>query len=279
MKWIGRRGSSNVDDRRRMGGGRIAMGGGIGSIVVIAIVWLLGGDPSQVLNQMQGQQGEQVATTAEEDSVAQFVSVVLADTEEVWDAIFSENGQSYRKPTMVLFRGAVQSACGSASSASGPFYCSEDERIYIDLSFCDELRGRFGAPGDFAIAYVIAHEVGHHVQNLLGTLGQVNDERSRVGEKQANKLTVRLELQADYYAGVWAYHAQNTLLVVEKGDIGEAMNAAAAVGDDRLQMQSQGQVVPDAFTHGTSEQRMEWFKKGYTSGRLEQGDTFGRGAI
>lgn len=279
MKWIGRRGSSNIDDRRRMGGGRIAMGGGIGTIVVIAIVWLLGGDPSQVLNQMQGQQGQQVATSAEEDSVARFVSVVLADTEEVWDALFAENGQTYRKPTMVLFRGAVESACGSASSASGPFYCSADEKIYIDLSFCDELKQRFGAPGDFAIAYVIAHEVGHHVQNLLGTLGEVNDERSRLGEKQANKLTVRLELQADYYAGVWAYHAQNTLQVVEKGDIAEAMNAASAVGDDRLQMKTQGQVVPDAFTHGTSEQRMEWFEKGYTSGRLEGGNTFGRGAI
>ncbi|HLO89547.1 MAG: neutral zinc metallopeptidase [Chloroflexota bacterium] len=274
MKWIGRRGSSNIEDRRGMGGGKIAMGGGIGSIIVIAIVWLLGGDPGQVLNQMQGQGNQQVANPAAEDSMAKFVSVVLADTEEIWGTIFEEYGETYRKPTLVLFRGAVQSACGSASSASGPFYCSQDEKIYIDLSFCDELRERFGAPGDFAIAYVIAHEVGHHVQNLLGTLGKVDEQRGSAGEKQANKLTVKLELQADYYAGVWAYHAQNTLHILEQGDIGEAINAAAAVGDDRLQMQTQGHVVPDAFTHGTSEQRMQWFKRGYQSGRIEDGDTF-----
>lgn len=275
MKWIGRRGSSNVEDRRGMGGGKIAIGGGIGSIIVIAIVWLLGGDPTQLLNQMQTQP-QSVTNTAAEDSTAQFVSVVLADTEEIWASVFSEYGEEYREPTLVLFRGSVESACGLASSASGPFYCSSDEKIYIDLSFCDELRERFGAPGDFAIAYVIAHEVGHHVQNLLGTLGKVNDQRGNVSEKQANKLTVRLELQADYYAGVWAYHAQNTLNILEEGDIAEAINAAAAVGDDRLQMQTQGQVVPDAFTHGTSEQRMEWFKKGYRSGRIEDGDTFNR---
>ncbi len=274
MKWIGRRGSSNVDDRRRSGGGRIAMGGGIGSIVVIAIVWLLGGDPSQVLNQIQGPSGQQVTTTAAEDSMAQFVSVVLADTEEVWADIFSDYGNTYREPKMVLFRDAVQSACGSASAASGPFYCSADESIYIDLSFCDDLRERFGAPGDFAIAYVIAHEVGHHVQHLLGTLGEVQQQRSRSNEREGNRITVKLELQADYYAGVWAYHAQNTLKVVEQGDIAEALGAASAVGDDRLQMQTQGTIVPDAFTHGTSEQRMEWFKRGYQSGRLEDGDTF-----
>lgn len=279
MKWIGRRGSSNVEDRRSGGGGRIAMGGGIGSIVIIALVWLLGGDPSQILNQVGNQQSQQVADPAAQDSMAQFVSVVLADTEEVWGKIFSEYGETYRQPKLVLFRGAVESACGSASSASGPFYCSADERIYIDLSFCDDLRERFGAPGDFAIAYVIAHEVGHHVQNLLGTLGKVNDARGNMGERQANQLTVKLELQADYYAGVWAYHAQNMLNVLEKGDISEALGAASAVGDDRLQMQTQGHVVPDAFTHGTSEQRMEWFKKGYESGRLDEGDTFARGAV
>jgi uncharacterized protein len=274
MKWIGRRGSSNVDDRRSSGGGRIAMGGGIGTIVVIAIVWLLGGDPSQLLTQMDGTTGEQVTTTAAEDSMAQFVSVVLADTEEVWANIFSEYGENYREPKMVLFRDVVQSACGTAGAASGPFYCSADESIYIDLSFCDELRERFGAPGDFAIAYVIAHEVGHHVQHLLGTLGEVQQQRSHSNERDANRITVKLELQADYYAGVWAYHAQNTLKVVEQGDIAEALGAAAAVGDDRLQMQTQGTIVPDAFTHGTSEQRMEWFKRGYLSGRLEDGDTF-----
>lgn len=274
MKWIGRRGSSNVEDRRGMSGGRIAMGGGIGTIVIVSIVWLLGGDPSQLINSLQDQSSVPVTNTAEKDSMAQFVSVVLADTEEVWGSIFAEHGETYRQPKLVLFRGSVESACGSASTASGPFYCSEDERVYIDLSFCDELRERFGAPGDFAIAYVIAHEVGHHVQNLLGKLGEVNQERSNASEKEANKLTVKLELQADYYAGVWAYHAQNTLNVVEKGDIAEALNAASAVGDDRLQMQSQGHIVPDAFTHGTSQQRMEWFKKGYQSGRLEDGDTF-----
>lgn len=274
MKWIGRRGSSNVEDRRGMSGGRIAMGGGIGTIVIVAIVWLLGGDPSQVINSLQDQSSVPVTNTAEQDSMAQFVSVVLADTEEVWGSIFADYGETYRQPKLVLFRGSVESACGSASTASGPFYCSEDERVYIDLSFCDELRERFGAPGDFAIAYVIAHEVGHHVQNLLGKLGEVNQERSNASEKEANRLTVKLELQADYYAGVWAYHAQNTLNVVEKGDIAEALNAASAVGDDRLQMQSQGHIVPDAFTHGTSQQRMEWFKKGYQSGRLEDGDTF-----
>lgn len=279
MKWIGRRGSTNIDDRRRSGGGRVAMGGGIGTIVVIAIVWLLGGDPSQLLTQMDGNSGQQVTTTAAEDSMAQFVSVVLADTEEVWAHIFSEYGETYREPKMVLFRDAVQSACGSAGAASGPFYCSADESIYIDLSFCDDLRDRFGAPGDFAIAYVIAHEVGHHVQHLLGTLGNVQQQRSRSNEREANRMTVRLELQADYYAGVWAHYAQNILKVVEEGDIAEALNAAAAVGDDRLQMQTQGTIVPDAFTHGTSEQRMEWFKRGYQSGRLEDGDTFSKRGI
>ena len=188
-------------------------------------------------------------------------------------------GEQYKAPKLVLFRGAVQSACGSASSASGPFYCSADEKIYIDLSFCDELRERFGAPGDFAIAYVIAHEVGHHIQHLMGTLGEVNQQRGRLSEVKANQLTVKLELQADYYAGVWAHHAQYMLNVVESGDISEALGAASAVGDDRLQMQTQGTIVPDAFTHGTSEQRMEWFRKGYNSGTLEGGDTFSRGAV
>ncbi len=280
MKWIGRRGSSNVEDRRGMGGGKIAMGGGIGTIVVVALVWLLGGDPSQVLTGLTDQSYQQTATTSPaEDSMAQFVSVVLADTEEIWQKIFSEYGEQYKAPKLVLFRGAVQSACGSASSASGPFYCSADEKIYIDLSFCDELRERFGAPGDFAIAYVIAHEVGHHIQHLMGTLGEVNQQRGRLSEVKANQLTVKLELQADYYAGVWAHHAQYMLNVVESGDISEALGAASAVGDDRLQMQTQGTIVPDAFTHGTSEQRMEWFRKGYNSGTLEGGDTFSRGAV
>lgn len=179
----------------------------------------------------------------------------------------------------MLYRGGVQSGCGSASSANGPFYCSADKSVYIDLSFCDELRERFGAPGDFAIAYVLAHEVGHHVQHLLGALGKVSEARSNTNQKQANRLTVLLELQADYYAGVWAYHAQNTLNILEEGDIAEALGAASAVGDDRIQMETQGIIVPDAFTHGTSEQRTTWFKKGYMSGKLEGGDTFARGAV
>ncbi len=278
MKWIGRRGSSNVEDRRS-GGGRIALGGGIGTIIVVALVWLLGGDPSQLINGITDQGSNQAVETPAQDSIAQFVSVVLADTEEIWGKIFADYGETYRQPKLVLFRQSVQSACGSASAASGPFYCSADERVYIDLSFCDELRNRFGAPGDFAIAYVIAHEVGHHVQNLLGTLSKVNDERSRSSEERANQITVLLELQADYYAGVWANHAQHDLNVVERGDISEALGAASAVGDDRLQMEAQGYIVPDAFTHGTSAQRTEWFKRGYESGRLEDGDTFKRGAV
>lgn len=279
MKWIGRRGSSNVEDRRGMSGGRIAMGGGIGSIVVVVIVWLLGGDPGQFIGGLNESSSKNVISSAAEDSMAQFVSVVLADTEEVWAEIFTEYGETYRQPKLVLFRDAVESACGNASSATGPFYCPADERIYIDLSFCDELRERFGAPGDFAIAYVIAHEVGHHVQNLLGTMGTVQNQRSMLTQTQANDLTVRLELQADYYAGVWTHHAQRSLNVVEKGDIAEALGAASAVGDDRIQMQTQGHIVPDAFTHGTSKQRMEWFKKGYQSGMLEEGDTFAFDAL
>lgn len=278
MKWIGRRGSRNVIDQR--GGGKgMMVGGGIGSIVIIAIVWLLGGDPSQLLTGLGGEQYLSEQATAEQDSMAQFVSVVLADTEEVWETLFSREGMVYKHPKMILFRNSVQSGCGSASASVGPFYCSADESIYIDLSFCDDLKNRFGAPGDFAIAYVIAHEVGHHVQHLLGTLGEVHNRRSQLSEKEGNKVTVKLELQADYYAGVWAHHAQHTLKVVEQGDITEALNAAAAVGDDRLQMKSQGTVVPDAFTHGTSEQRMEWFQRGFKDGGIEGGNTFSRGAV
>jgi predicted metalloprotease len=275
MKWQGRQGSGNVEDRRGMSKGKIAMGGGIGTIIIVLIVWLLGGDPTQLLNNMGTLETEQVTTTAEEDDMAKFVSVILKDTETVWGKIFEQSGSTYRQPTLVLFRDQVQSACGFASSASGPFYCPGDEKVYIDLAFCDQLRTKFGAYGDFAIAYVIAHEIGHHVQNQLGILDQVNSQRSRLSETRANQLTVRLELQADFLSGMWAHYEQQLPdNPVEAGDIEEAINAAASVGDDVLQMKYQGRVVPDAFTHGTSAQRKDWFRRGYTSGDFEQGDTF-----
>jgi predicted metalloprotease len=274
MKWQGRQGSNNVEDRRGMSTGRIAVGGGIGTIVLVLVVLLLGGDPSSLLNTKSDTETEQVRTTAEEDQMAQFVSVVLKDTETVWGKIFEQSGSTYKMPTLVLFRDQVQSACGFASAASGPFYCPGDEKVYIDLSFCDQLKTKFGANGDFAIAYVIAHEIGHHVQNQLGILDQVNNQRSKLSETKANQLTVRLELQADFLSGMWAHYAQEMLNTLETGDIEEAMNAAAAVGDDNLQMKYKGRVVPDAFTHGTSAQREEWFRKGWQSGDFEQGDTF-----
>ena len=218
---------------------------------------------------------EQVQTTAGEDQMADFVSVVLKDTETVWGKIFEQSGSTYREPTLVLFRDQVQSACGYASAASGPFYCPGDEKVYIDLAFCDQLKTKFGAYGDFAIAYVIAHEIGHHVQNLLGVLGQVDSQRSRLSETRANQLTVRLELQADFLSGMWAHYEQQLPdNPVESGDIEEAMNAASAVGDDVLQIKYQGRVVPDAFTHGTAAQRKEWFRKGWETGDFDQGDTF-----
>jgi len=276
MKWRGRQGSDNVEDRRGMSTGKMAVGGGIGTIIIVIIILLMGGDPSQLLNTLpEGTSTEQVSASAEEDEMAQFVSVVLKDTETVWGRLFEQSGSTYRQPTLVLFRDQVQSACGFASAASGPFYCPGDERVYIDLSFCDQLRTKFGAYGDFAIAYVISHEIGHHVQNLLGILDQVNSQRSRLSEIRANELTVRLELQADFLAGMWSHYEQQLPdQPVETGDIEEAMNAAAAVGDDVLQMKYQGRVVPDAFTHGTAAQRKEWFRKGYVSGDFDQGDTF-----
>jgi len=257
-----------------MSTGRKIIGGGIGTIVIAIIILLLGGDPSELLNFSGDTQTEQVTSTAEEDEMAQFVSVVLKDTETVWGKIFEQSGSSYRQPTLVLFRDQVESACGYASSASGPFYCPGDEKVYIDLSFCDQLKTKFGAYGDFAIAYVIAHEVGHHVQKLLGILGDVDSERSGLSEKQANRLTVRLELQADFLSGMWAHYAQEMLNSLETGDVEEAMNAAASVGDDNLQMKYQGRVIPDAFTHGTSEQRKEWFRRGWETGDFKKGDTF-----
>jgi hypothetical protein len=275
MKWQGRQGSGNIEDRRGMSGGKIALGGGIGTILVVVIVMLFGGDPSQLLNIFQnGQETEQAVPSAEENQMAQFVSVVLKDTETVWGKIFEESNKSYRQPKLVLFRGEVESACGLASTASGPFYCPSDEKVYIDLSFCDQLKTQFGAYGDFAVAYVIAHEIGHHVQNQLGILGKTDRQKSESGKTKANQLSVRVELQADFLAGMWAHYAEQMLKTLDAGDIDEAMNAAAAVGDDKLQIKYQGRVVPDAFTHGTSAQRREWFRKGWETGDLEKGDTF-----
>lgn len=274
MKWQGRQGSGNILDRRGRGGRMIA-GGGIGTVIIVLVILLLGGDPSQLLNMSPGDtQTEQAATTPEEDSMAQFVSVVLKDTETIWGKIFEQAGSTYRQPKLVLFSGQVESACGLASSASGPFYCPNDQMVYIDLSFCDQLRTKLGAYGDFAVAYVIAHEVGHHVQNLLGTLRKADSQKSGLSERRGNELSVKVELQADFLAGMWAHYANTMLNTLDAGDVEEAMNAAAAVGDDALQMKYQGRVVPDAFTHGTSSQRKFWFRKGWETGDLNQGDTF-----
>lgn len=276
MKWQGRQGSGNVEDRRGMTTGRMVAGGGIGTIVIVLIVLLLGGDPTPLLDTMQTGTVEsgQITSTPEEEEMVQFVGVVLEYTEIVWSKIFAGSDMTYRQPKLVLFRDQVQSACGFASAASGPFYCPGDEKVYIDLAFCDQLKTKFGAYGDFAVAYVIAHEIGHHVQNLLGILDQVQSQRAGMNEKQANQLTVRLELQADFLSGMWAHHAQKMMDILEDGDIEEALNAAAAVGDDNLQMKYQGRVIPDAFTHGTSAQRKEWFRKGWVTGDFGQADTF-----
>ena len=279
MLWKGRRESSNVDDRRGVTGGQIAAGGGIIGVIFLIANFLLGdGDISDLANALpeQQQQGQPMSPEqkAREDERASFVKVVLADTEDVWDKLFAANGATYQKPTLVLFSGGTQSACGSASAATGPFYCPGDNDIYIDLSFADELKNRFGAAGDFALAYVVAHEVGHHVQYLMGTSDKVARLRSQLPEVEYNKYSVRLELQADFYAGVWAHHTQRMENILEEGDIEEALTAANAIGDDRLQKESQGYVVPESFTHGTSQQRMYWFKKGYETGDINQGDTF-----
>ncbi|MDF1824585.1 MAG: zinc metallopeptidase [Verrucomicrobiales bacterium] len=286
MKWRGRRTSQNVDDRRSRGGGRrpVAMGGGCGLIVIVLLFAVLGGDPVALLEQVGNSGGlttqyEQPNLSPEQDELAQFISVVLADTEDVWNALFREQGQQYREPTLVLFSGSVQSACGYASAASGPFYCPPDQKVYVDLAFYEELKRQFGAPGDFAQAYVIAHEVGHHVQNLLGISREVQSMRGRISKEDYNMLSVRLELQADYLAGVWAHHAQRTKQILEEGDIEEALRAANAIGDDTIQKRSRGYVVPDSFTHGTSEQRMRWFLKGFKSGDMTQGDTFNTKAL
>lgn len=273
MKWKGRTRSSNVDDRRGKGG--VVGGlGGLGIIIVI-VYTLLGGNPGDIMQNMDGgQSNTPYVATAEEEELAAFVSVVLADTERVWTEVFAEMDMQYYEPTLVLFTGRVDSACGIAGSATGPFYCPGDKSIYIDLEFYQQLKDRFNAPGDFAMAYVVAHEVGHHIQNELGVLTQMNDLRGKVSEEEYNALSVRLELQADYLAGVWARYVQGDNLL-EEGDLEEAMNAASAIGDDRIQMEAQGYVVPDSFTHGTSEQRRRWFYKGFEAGDLSEWDTFG----
>lgn len=278
MEWKGRRGSSNVEDRRGMGG-KTLVGGGIGGIVMLLIVMFLGGDPGDILNNLTtSPSNTEYVETEQDKELAEFVSVVLADTEDVWTEVFEKEGMVYREPILVLYSGSVQSACGMAGSAVGPFYCPADEKLYIDLSFYDELQTQFKAPGDFAMAYVIAHEVGHHVQKLLGISDEMARIRSQVSEEEYNKYSVRLELQADYLAGVWAHHAQG-MGVLEEGDLEEALNAASAVGDDTIQKRTRGYVVPDSFTHGTSEQRKKWFYRGFEAGNLEEGDTFASGNL
>ena len=281
MRWKGRRTSTNVEDRRRMSpkkaGGRL----GLGALVIILLVWLFGGNPLEVIQLLDtSSQGtiETTTTTAHEDELAEFVAVVLADTEDVWKEQFRKLGKTYREPTLVLFSGQVQSACGFSSAATGPFYCPADEKIYIDLTFLEDLQKRLDANGDFAMAYIVAHEVGHHVQTLLGLMDQMHKARGQVSQEEYNELSVRLELQADFYAGLWANHAQRMKNILEAGDLDEALNAASAVGDDRIQKKTRGYVVPDSFTHGTSKQRRSWFSKGFQTGDIAQGNTF-RGNI
>ena len=278
MRWEGRRQSENVEDRRGQGGGRggLVLGGGLGTLILIVVVMLLGGDPRQFLD-MAGQAqapAEQYQPTQEDEQAAAFVKTILADTEDVWHEEFRRMGREYVEPKLVLFTESVRSGCGFASSQVGPFYCPADQTVYVDLSFFNEMKRRFGAPGDFAQAYVVAHEVGHHVQKLLGISDEVQQARQSMSERDANALSVRLELQADFLAGMWARKGQEKFRFLEPGDLEEALNAANAIGDDTLQRQAQGHVVPDAFTHGTSAQRVNWFRKGFDTGDIRAGDTF-----
>ena len=294
MRWMGRRESGNIEDQRG-GGGRVMRygAGGLGGLFLIIIVVLLGGDPRQLLDQGSGEitvddgygapgpgqvdggvEHPPATESAEEAQTRRMISVVLADTEDVWSEIFRSMGSTYQEPKLVLFAEAVDSGCGFASAAVGPFYCPRNGKVYLDLGFYDELHARFGASGDFAQAYVLAHEVGHHVQNLLGISEQVAAAQARRGGVQANALSVRLELQADCFAGVWAHHADRAHQLLEQGDLEEGLRAASAIGDDRIQMQSQGYVAPDAFTHGSSQERASWFKRGFEGGTLDACDTF-----
>jgi len=275
MKWMGQRESSNVEDRRGISGGGIAVGGGIIGVIVLLVKFFLGGDVSVPQNVPSAPAHQMTAEEQKlDDERAHFVKVVLADTEDVWGKLFADQGKTYQDPTLVLFRDAVQSACGMAGSATGPFYCPGDEKLYIDLSFFEDMQKKLNAPGDFAMAYVVAHEVGHHIQNLNGISDKMNRLRSTLSEEEYNKYSVKLELQADFLAGVWAHHAQKMKNILEEGDIEEALNAANAIGDDRLQKEAQGYVVPESFTHGTSKQRVYWFKKGFETGDVNQGNTF-----
>jgi len=278
MLWKDRRKSENVEDRRdEVVSGGSKKGIGIITLIVAVIAMYFGVDPAVVLQHIPNQQPTTTSAprtkSAEEEQLAAFISVVLADTEDAWNKIFKEMGKTYQEPTLVLFSGAVQSACGFADAAVGPFYCPADKKAYIDLSFYQDLKQRFHSPGDFAQAYVIAHEIGHHVQKLLGISDKVHAASAKLSEVEANKLSVKLELQADCFAGVWANHTDKTKRILEKGDMEEALNAASNIGDDRLQKQARGQITPDSFTHGTSEQRMRWFKRGFDSGNVNQCNT------
>ena len=281
MRWEFGRRSTNVEDRRGAGVSGPVIGGGIGAIILSVIVALLGGDPSVIWDQQQEAPSDRPRTEAPQtqgsganDPMADFVSVVLADTEDTWQTLFRQRGSTYVEPKLVLFSGAVNSACGYARSAVGPFYCPADQKLYIDLSFYQDLKTRHQAPGDFAQAYVIAHEVGHHVQNLMGISDKVQALQRRSDKVTANQLSVRQELQADCFAGIWAHHAQRSRQILEEGDIEEALNAASSIGDDRLQRQAKGYVVPEAFTHGSSAQRVRWFKQGIQTGDPKQCNTF-----
>lgn len=281
MRWRGGRRSSNIDDRRGVRSGSRVVGGGLGTIVLVLVAMYFGVDPSFLIDGLQSStsssQSDVRPPDAEDlknDPLADMVAVVIGDTEDVWNAIFASQGREYQEPTLVLFTGSTRSACGVGQAAMGPFYCPADQKAYIDLSFYEAMRTRFKAPGDFAQAYVIAHEIGHHVQNLLGISGEVHRMQQTVGKAEANQLSVRLELQADCLAGVWAARADKARSILETGDIDEALNAASAIGDDRLQKQSRGTVVPESFTHGTSEQRQRWFRTGLASGDPNSCDTF-----
>jgi uncharacterized protein len=280
MDWKGRRESENVEDRRMVTPRRAAVGG-VGVLILALVTYLLGGDPQKLLNQLQMQNNPQpgdvqggAAPDPAQEELKHFVAVVLADTEDVWREQFRKMGKVYKEPRLVLFSGQVESACGLADAAVGPFYCPGDQMVYLDLSFFDELKNRFRAPGEFAQAYVIAHEVGHHVQKLLGISDKVHARRANLSKSEYNRLSVRLELQADFLAGFWAYHAQKTKHILDPGDLEAALRAANAIGDDRLQKQARGYVVPDSFTHGTSAQRIRWFRRGFDTGDFSKGDTF-----
>ncbi|GAA4465622.1 neutral zinc metallopeptidase [Nibrella saemangeumensis] len=276
MRWQGRRESGNVEDRRGSGGTGMVVGGGLGTVIIAVIIYLLGGDPSSYIGTESdpGAASQTQTTNPQDDEAARFVKTTLASTEDIWTKVLAQQGEQYRPPILVLFRGSTQSGCGTASAAMGPFYCPGDKKLYIDLSFYDELHTRFNAPGDFAMAYVVAHEVAHYIQDEWGITDKVSQLRGRLSKVENNQLSVRLELQADFLAGVWAHYANQEKNYLEQGDIEEALRAANAIGDDRIQKQSRGYVVPDAFTHGTSAQRVYWFTKGFKTGDINQGDTF-----